>query len=174
MRRCISCAARTARSASSSWTRRQAEDGHDRVADELLDVAAVALELGAHRVEVAASSPRAATPGRAARRCSVEPLRSLKTIVTIFRDSWGAAGGAMVRPARAGRYASGDHRQAASGGDQDRVSSRTCARNYGLIGLDVVERCARGLRGDHSRRHREVGEGDQGCRHQGGRIARSS
>ena len=32
---------------------RQAEDGHDRVADELLDDAAVALELGAHRVEVA-------------------------------------------------------------------------------------------------------------------------
>ena len=32
---------------------RQPEDGHDRVADELLDHAAVALELGAHRVEVA-------------------------------------------------------------------------------------------------------------------------
>ena len=31
----------------------QPEDGHDRVPDELLDDAAVALELGAHRVEVA-------------------------------------------------------------------------------------------------------------------------
>ena len=41
--RCISAAARTARSASSSWTAGQAEDGHDRVADELLDRPAVAL-----------------------------------------------------------------------------------------------------------------------------------
>ena len=32
---------------------RQPEDGHDRVADELLDHSAVALELGAHRVEIA-------------------------------------------------------------------------------------------------------------------------
>ena len=38
-------AARTARSASSPYARRRAEDAHDRVADELLDRAAEALEL---------------------------------------------------------------------------------------------------------------------------------
>ena len=35
------------------------------------------------------------------------------------------------------------------------------------------DRCAGRLRRDHPQRHAEVGEGDQGCRHQGG-IAHTS
>ena len=67
-RRRISAAARTARSASSSCTAGHAEDGHDRVADELLDGAAVPLEHRLHRARSSAASRGAAAPGRAARR----------------------------------------------------------------------------------------------------------
>ena len=49
----ISAAARTARSASSSWTCGIPKTAIDRVADELLDRAAVALDRGPHRLEVA-------------------------------------------------------------------------------------------------------------------------
>ena len=49
----ISAAARTARSASSSWTTGYAEHGHHGIADELLDRPAVALEDAPHRREVA-------------------------------------------------------------------------------------------------------------------------
>ena len=48
-----SSAARTARSASSSCATGRAPDGHDRVADELLDRAAVALDHRARSFEVA-------------------------------------------------------------------------------------------------------------------------
>ena len=48
----MSAAARAARSASSSCSTRDAEHRHDRVADELLDRPAVALDRRPHRVEV--------------------------------------------------------------------------------------------------------------------------
>ena len=75
----MASAARTARSGSSSCATGDAEVRHDRVADVLLDRAAVPLELGA---EAARSRARAATArprGRAARRALVEPTRSTKT-----------------------------------------------------------------------------------------------
>ena len=50
----IARAARTARSGSSSCATWCAEERHHRVADELLDRAAVALELGAHALVVGA------------------------------------------------------------------------------------------------------------------------
>ena len=47
---------------------RRAEDGHDRVADELLDRSAEALELGAHARVVGLQEPRARPRGPCARR----------------------------------------------------------------------------------------------------------
>ena len=61
-------AARTARSASSSWRGRRPEDGDDRVADELLHGAAEALELGLR--------PRVVRSEEAANVLRVETLRA--------------------------------------------------------------------------------------------------
>ena len=47
---------------------RHAEHRHHRVADELLDAAAVALDDALHPLEIAGEQPRAAPPDRAARR----------------------------------------------------------------------------------------------------------
>ena len=82
----ISTAARTARSASSSWTLRHAEDGHHRVADELLDGAAVALDRP--RIALVPARDQAAQRlGIEALPSTVESARSQKTTVTVFRTS---------------------------------------------------------------------------------------
>ena len=57
---------------------RQAEDRHDRVADVLLDRAAVGLELGPHRVEVAGH--------QLAQRLGVEPLAEVGRAPQIGED----------------------------------------------------------------------------------------
>ena len=57
---------------------REAEDGHHGVADELLDHAAVPLELGAHRVEVARH--------HLAQRLRVEPLAHARRALEVGED----------------------------------------------------------------------------------------
>ena len=68
--------ARTARSASSSWAIGRAPDGHDGVADELLDRAAVALDDVAGELEVARQQLARRPRRRAPRRTCVKPTRS--------------------------------------------------------------------------------------------------
>ena len=66
--------------------RRRAEERHHGVADELLDGAAVALELGADALVVRAEESPRRPPGRATRRATVKPTRSQKTTVTTLRS----------------------------------------------------------------------------------------
>jgi len=65
---------------------RKPEDGHDRVADELLDHSSVSFELGARRVEVAGLTSRRDSESSFS-PMAVEPLRSENTMVTVFRYS---------------------------------------------------------------------------------------
>ena len=97
-RRCISAAARTARSASSSWSVGQPEDGHDRVADVLLDRPAVPLQHRRASPRSSATAPRAATRSRVRSPRLVEPFRSEKTIVTVLRTSWAGSAAASGVP----------------------------------------------------------------------------
>ena len=66
---------------------RRAEERHHRVADELLDRAAVALELGAQpRVVRRAAAPRTSSGSSCSAR-DVKPTRSAKSTVTTLRSS---------------------------------------------------------------------------------------
>ena len=75
---------------------RHPEDRHHRVADELLDRAAVPLDRRTHRVEVARVTIRSRSGSRRS-PIAVEPTMSLNTIVTVLRVS--AAGAGPVRGA---------------------------------------------------------------------------
>ena len=65
---------------------REPEDGHRRVADELLDRAAVALEDRAELGVVARHDSRR-TSGSFGSPSAVEPTRSQKTTVTVLRTA---------------------------------------------------------------------------------------
>ena len=71
---------------------RRAEDGHDGVADELLDRAAVPLELAADRRVVRRRASRGHPPGRAAPPARSSPTRSANRIVTTLRSSSSGSG----------------------------------------------------------------------------------
>ena len=91
-------AARTARSASSSCSDRHAEHRHHRVADELLDRAAVRLD---DRASSARSSGRAAprtASGSVDSPSAVEPVTSQKTTVTVLRTSSGGSAAMSAAP----------------------------------------------------------------------------
>ena len=77
----------------------RAEERHHRVADELLDGAAVALELGANASVVRARSASTSSGSIVSARC-VKPTRSQKTTVTTLRSRRGVlAIRQRVRPA---------------------------------------------------------------------------
>jgi hypothetical protein len=65
---------------------RDAEHGHDRVAHELLDGPAVALDRLLHQLEVAEQHPAQALASRRS-PSAVEPVTSQKRTVTVFRSS---------------------------------------------------------------------------------------
>ena len=76
---------------------RNAEDGHDGVADKLLDPAAVTLENCAEVLEVAAHArTKRLRVGRFAE--AVEPTRSQKRTVTTLRDSRSGSATASAPP----------------------------------------------------------------------------
>ena len=87
--------ARTARSASSSCADGRAEDGHDRVADELLDRAAVALDL-LPQARVVRADAGADVLRVSCSEAAVKPTRSQKSTVTTLRSSSAAARGCSV------------------------------------------------------------------------------
>jgi len=66
---------------------RGAEDGHDRVADELLDRAAVAFDLLAQARVVGADARADVLNGSALSERAVNPTRSQKRTVTTLRSS---------------------------------------------------------------------------------------
>ena len=105
---------------------RRAPDGHDRVADELLDRAAVALDDLARQVEVARTASRARPPRRAPRRSGVKPTRSAKRTLTRRRSATAALalgapwrGAPSARPS-ARRRRTGDQRRGALGAELGR------------------------------------------------------
>ena len=76
---------------------RRAPDGHDGVADELLDRAAVALDHAAGSSRSSATAARASPRRRVAPTRAVKPTRSAKSTETSRRSAWGAEAAAGCR-----------------------------------------------------------------------------
>ena len=101
---------------------RRAERRHDGVADELLDRAARAVDLGGHRV-VEAVEHRARRSGSCAAASAVEPTRSAKRTVASFRSvrlrrrsATAPAGRAEACASGEGSCSSGEHAPCSEGG----------------------------------------------------------
>ena len=122
-------AARTARSASSSWATGRAPDGHDRVADELLDGAAVALDDVARELEVRGSAARG-PPRRRGPRTSVGEADEVGEQDGDEPPLGDGSAGAWRRPRRPGGRATGRDRGAAprQAAPRPRARSRTRRR----------------------------------------------
>ena len=93
--------ARTARSASSSWPIGRAPDGHHRVADELLDRAAVAADRRRGRGRSSGPAARASPPASRPSASVVKPTRSAKRTETRRRSATGATTADAASPGRA-------------------------------------------------------------------------
>ena len=123
-----SSAARTARSASSSLRDRRAPDGHDRVADELLDRAAVALDHVARELEVAASGVSRTSSASRSSANGVKPTRSANRMLTRRRSATAAPLPSRHVRRRRRRVGRGASRRAPPAERRPAAASRTRSR----------------------------------------------